>query len=45
VTARYIHHVAAALISAADAVSSRICAAFDGQGAEIINLAQKLHAA
>jgi integrase len=45
VTARYIHHVDAALIAAADAVSSRIWAALSGQRAEIISLSQKLSAA
>lgn len=45
VTARYIHHVDAALIGAADAVSSRIWAALNGQDAEIIHLPQRVNAA
>jgi integrase len=46
-TGRYIHHVDAALLAAADVVSSRIAAALDGHSAEtkVVTLSRQAHAA
>jgi len=46
-TGRYIHHLDAALIAAADAVSARIAAALDGHNAEgtVIQMSPRLDAA
>jgi integrase len=47
ITSRYIHHLDAALIAAADTISNRIAAALDGRamGAAILPLQQRSDAA
>nr|WP_036288906.1 site-specific integrase [Methylocystis sp. ATCC 49242] len=41
VTARYVHHLDAVLIAAADRVAARISAMLDGREAEIVNIADR----
>ena len=47
VTARYIHHIDAALVTAAESVSRRIMAAMNGDAAEltVVTFSQRAHAA
>ena len=45
VTTRYIHHIDAALVAAADSVSRRIVVAMNGDAAELVMLSQRAHAA